>query len=95
VIALLILAVLPIMILFNKRLVSNAWRVFIGENGWVGYNLDDKKLHELPNIKTGIITLKSNIPGCSTSVHQVNLLYARKFSLLLDIDLIFQYLLGK
>jgi uncharacterized protein (DUF486 family) len=82
----------PILIFFLKKplkFYKNIFNVLLGSYSWVGFTNNDEV--RLPKIKKGIIHplsyMKSDLPDINT-IHRLNMLYARDYSLFVDLRLI-------
>ncbi|MDD4227303.1 MAG: glycosyltransferase [Mariniphaga sp.] len=84
----------PFMIWFfirKTRLLKNIWQVINGNKSWIGYAAADSSQPELPPLRPGILSPTdmfdnpSDDPG---KIHQLNVLYARNYSLLTDIEIL-------
>ena len=82
--ALLFLLTWPVFIWFVDTkfgLLSNAWLVLLGHRSWVGYHPGDRTRHTLPLLKPGVI-----YPGIDNrledpeTIHHLNVLYARDYT---------------
>ncbi len=77
--------------------LKNCFKVLLGKYSWIGYcELDDKEVNNrLPKIKKGIFDPSTNISRMKLSEdekEQLNLMYARDYSLLKDINFFFRAL---
>ena len=77
--------------------LKNFFKVLLGKYSWIGYcELDDKEVNNrLPKIKKGIFDPSTNISRMKLSEdekEQLNLMYARDYSLLKDINFFFRAL---
>lgn len=85
----------PILMFFVKKplkFLSNIFMVLIGEYAWVGYEKNEK-IHKLPQIKKGIISpifLGKNKDLSSDTIYQMNMLYAKDYSIFNDLQIIYQ-----
>jgi GT2 family glycosyltransferase len=86
------LLLFPVLMWFAKkpvRFLKNIFLVLGGECSWVGFTNNEQI--NLPKIRKGIISPVSHISGKeldSTTIHRLNLLYAKDYSLYTDLDLI-------
>ncbi len=90
--ALLMILLLPLAIWFLKNkaaFAGDCFRVLFGAKSWVGYALPDPKLDTLPKLKPGVLspTSKATVSDPAT-LHQVNFLYARDYSVEDDLRLL-------
>jgi len=91
----LVFAVLfPVMFLFIKkpgRFFSNVFRVLTGKRSWVGYYQFEKQESHLPKLRPGILNPVDGMKLKSSDrdvIEQLNLLYARDYSVWKDINII-------
>ncbi len=79
----------------KKQFFKNVFRTISGEISWVGYIPGPHSHDELPVLKEGILTPGELFPGIKlddTKKLQLNILYARNYSLLNDLEIIFNAL---
>lgn len=91
-IALLLLITFPLWVVLSPQRgkVLKSWAVVLtGKLTWIGYNLEDIKLSQLPALKPSVFEI-SQSPG-TKDVHYLNLHYARNYTIWLDL----QYLIQK
>jgi GT2 family glycosyltransferase len=93
--ALLFLTLYPLEIFVVKRPFSfliNIFAVLFRRKTWVSYSPAIKGLHHLPPLKSGVLCpedgLKQKEPP-DEMIEKINLLYARDYSLLKDVNIIF------
>jgi hypothetical protein len=93
--ALLFLTLFPLEIFVVKRPFSfliNIFAVLFRRKTWVSYSPAIKGLHHLPPLKSGVLCpedgLKQKEPP-DEMIEKINLLYARDYSLLKDVNIIF------
>lgn len=98
----LIIGVLCIFLFPILKLVKNEigfkyiLNVVFGNISFIGYNLNDEKLSELPPIKKAIIQVgKSNYPIKRDKVHAMNLLYAKNYNIWQDFNVLIRYFNNK
>ncbi len=96
ILAIILLLTYPVLFVFNKRIKFNQLiDVLLLRRTWVSYILNDDNLGQLPEIKKGVFSLSfqddiSNIPN--KDIHSMNLLYARDYTVLIDMDYLFKHL---
>jgi GT2 family glycosyltransferase len=82
--ALLLIVFVPLVIWLIKDkavFVGDCFRVLFGSKTWVGYALPDPKLDALPKLKLGVLSPASGSGVTDpATLHQVNFLYARDYS---------------
>jgi len=86
----------PIIFIINKKpfgFIRNLFLVLIGHKSWVGYKVTQNIIvHKLPKIKPGVLyptdIIKDNDVSSET-IDRLNLLYARNYKILTDINIIF------
>lgn len=88
---------IPILIFFVKRpfnFFKNCLKVLFRQKTWIGYCCpSDDEIVRLPKIKTGVYTPASPFPNPNIDIelaHQVNLLYARDYTVWKDIGIFFK-----
>lgn len=94
--SLILLASFPLIFVINRRpfgFIRNLFLVFIGNKSWVGFQQTTiQQEHKLPKIKPGVLyptdMIKNNNVSADT-VNRLNLLYARNYKILNDINIIF------
>lgn len=93
--SLLLIPALPVIIFTVKNkagLIRNIFSVIIGLNSWVGYYKSKGGEHPgLPEIRQGILTpadLNGNMAYTEVSAEQLNLSYAKHYSILNDIRIL-------
>ena len=87
------LCISPVLILFfehKKQLLVNLFSVFKGEISIVGYFMreteDVEKTRDLPSLKRGLLNpLSGNTVNDSKLIDQVNINYAREYSIIKDL----------
>lgn len=84
----------PIIVFLQKKplgTLKNIFKVFWGSLSWVGYYPLKDQLHHLPRIRKGVLnpvdSIKFSNPDDET-IRQLNLLYARDYDLLKDLNII-------
>lgn len=93
-ISLVFLLLYPALMWFAKKplnFLKNIFKVLSGEFSWVGFTTNDSI--NLPKIKKGIISPVSYISQKNLdppTVHRLNLLYAKDYTLSADLELIFR-----
>ncbi len=86
----------PLLVWFfknKKNLFSNISGVLSAKNSWVGYILNEGTFETLPKIKPGILNpgdMFSEISIDTKKQSQLNILYARNYSLLTDAEIVFK-----
>jgi GT2 family glycosyltransferase len=83
-IALLLIILMPLLLWLVKNrgaFAANCFQVLAGTKSWVGYAVPDPKLEVLPKLKPGVLSPASGsgVTDAAT-LHQVNFLYARDYS---------------
>lgn len=70
--------------------LKNCFKVLFGKYSWIGYcEVDDMEKSKLPQIKKGVYDLSTNMSNSGLSVEekeQLNLMYARDYTPLKDMD---------
>ena len=89
--AIILLLLCPVILVFKRNVVKEAFQVLTSGYTWVGYNNSDVKIDQLPKIKKGIIFLYPQVTD-QESIHFANLNYARNYSLFTDIELLIRYI---
>jgi GT2 family glycosyltransferase len=78
----------------NKgNLFSNIFGVLTAKKSWVGYILNENSFETLPKIKPGVLTpgdMFAEISIDTKKETQLNILYARNYSLLTDAEIVFK-----
>jgi GT2 family glycosyltransferase len=78
----------------NKpKLFSNIFGVLTAKKSWVGYILNENSFETLPKIKSGVLTpgdMFAEISIDTKKETQLNILYARNYSLLTDAEIVFK-----
>jgi O-antigen biosynthesis protein len=75
----------------RKKLIENIFGVLTGRKSWVGYIPCRQIQKDLPPIKRGVLNpgmLFSGIPISETHINQLNILYAKDYSVWNDIELV-------
>ncbi|MBT3384591.1 MAG: glycosyltransferase [Prolixibacteraceae bacterium] len=86
----------PLIIWFFKNktsFVKNIFSVLWGKKSWIGYLLESGTFEELPVIKTGILNPRDLFPDLNLDAEkkkQLNILYAKDYSLLTDTEILFK-----
>ncbi len=92
--SLVLLSLLPILIIFQKRpsgFVKNIFKVLWGSKSWVGYYPIEYQLNQLPKIRAGVLNPMDSIKFNNYDdepITQLNLLYARDYNLWKDMNII-------
>ncbi len=92
--ALILLILSPVIVWFFKNkanLFSNIFGVLTAKKSWVGYILNDGTFESLPKIKPGVLNpgdMFAEISIDKKKETQLNILYARNYSLLTDAEII-------
>ena len=95
-VALSCLIISPILIWFFKNkfnLINNFFAVLRGRKSWIGYILEENTFENLPLLKIGILNpgdLFSELSLDTEKLSQLNILYAKDYSLLTDFEIIFK-----
>jgi O-antigen biosynthesis protein len=92
-ISLLILAASPIWFFVYKKtllLLSNAASTLFGQKTWIGYIQNDLQVHSLPELKKGVFTLKQVNDIEIQHSSDVNLIYAKSYSVATDLSILWQ-----
>jgi len=79
----------------KKEALRNTWNVLTGKLSWVGYIPDHEHSGDLPPVRKGVLHPGMLFPHESLSgdqVRQLNILYAKDYSLRNDLELIFKNL---
>lgn len=79
----------------KKQALRNAWHVLTGKLSWVGYIPDREHSGDLPPVKKGVLhpgMLFSQDDLSRDQVRNLNILYAKDYSLRNDLELIFKNL---
>lgn len=85
---------LPILVFFIGKpiqFVSNWWKVFIGRFTWVGYAHNPAHQSWLPNLRQGVLSPLDNFDHKevkNSTIQRINLLYAKEYTPLSDIEII-------
>ena len=84
----------PILVFLEKKpigLVKNIFKVLWGSKSWVGYYPLAAQLKQLPHIRKGVLNPVDSIKFKTNeddTISQLNLLYARDYNLLKDLNII-------
>mgnify|MGYP000867418995 CR=1 FL=1 len=88
VLTLLLIATLPLMLIFvtNKtNFIRNVFEVLIGQKSWVGYNKLGSNLHDLPIIRNGVISCSESLVDITdNNAARLNIMYAKDYKVLND-----------
>ncbi len=91
------LLTLPLTIWLYKnklKFIQNSWNVFLGKKSFVGFHVrSNTNTHDtlLPTMKKGILTPLSGISDSNQEVvDQINILYAKEYSILNDAIILFK-----
>ena len=92
--SLVFLTILPVLLIFQKKplgTIKNIFKVAWGSQSWVGYYPLQKQIQQLPRIRSGVLnpidaTQFKNLDN--DTISQLNLLYARDYNLLKDLNII-------
>ena len=93
--SLLFIPLSPLVFIFQKNplgFIRNIFQVLSGVKSWVGYFMPSENIHHLPKIKKAVL---SPIDGMKVKKHNqkvvddLNLLYARDYSIWKDLNIIF------
>jgi len=94
-ITLVLVALLPFDIIYTRHpigLIINIFNVLIGRRTWVGYSIQPNGESKLPGLKQGVLTPADAFPNRdldSETLMNLNLLYARHYRIMSDINIIF------
>ena len=93
---------LPLALVVKKpvRFLKNALLVLLGRRTWVGYCDADEEVRKLPRIRKGIYSPATPIEKLGTASdtefhNQLNLLYARDYTVWKDAEIFFKSIAGK
>jgi hypothetical protein len=95
-IALIFLIFIPILIWFFKNkscFVGNVFAVLRRKKSWIGYILEQNTFENLPLLKKGVLNpgdLFAELQLDSEKKSQLNMLYAKDYSLLTDAEILFK-----
>lgn len=92
-VSLTILITTPVWFFIFKKtfsLLSNAISVLIGKKTWIGYIPIDYEVSGLPKIKNGVFPLKSKKKNEAAIPSDVNLIYAKSYSVVTDLNILWQ-----
>ncbi len=92
--AFIVIILMPILLFIQKQrflLISNAFKVLISRKTWVGYFPEDTDLAELPKLKHSIYSLDVTK---SSRASEVNLIYAKSYSIFNDLSILWKNLVG-
>lgn len=85
----LLIVLLPIVLLFvqNKtNFIGNVFEVLIGQKSWIGYNKLGNNLHDLPQIKNGVISCSESLADVTEqNAARLNIMYAKDYQVLNDL----------
>ncbi|MCQ2326292.1 MAG: glycosyltransferase [Bacteroidales bacterium] len=89
------LLLLSVVVVFTVKkpfkAIKDNFLVFIAKKTYVGYNLEDNNLEDMPKLKKSIFAISDNVYNKSLDIqtlHRLNLLYARNYSIKTDLDTI-------
>jgi len=91
IVALLVVLLFPIVVLFSNRraiIYGNIAKVLLSRKTWVGYINNSEKKNELPIIRPGVFTPEPIFSNMSQQ--EINLYYARNYSVWMELELIWQ-----
>ncbi len=100
-IALVFLAISPILVFFTKRkllIFSDIFAALSGKKTWVSYANCNGKTKDLPRIKKGILNITNgfDFPNLSEStIQRLNFLYAKDYKPILDIEIVIKSILKR
>lgn len=92
--AFIVIILSPILLITQRQsflLIFNAFKVFIGRKTWVGYFPEDTSLVELPKLKHSVYSLDVTN---SSRAPEVNLIYAKSYSIFNDLSILWKNLVG-
>jgi lipopolysaccharide/colanic/teichoic acid biosynthesis glycosyltransferase len=75
----------------RKKLFKNIFKVFTGQISWVGYIPCKENSRDLPPVKKGVLNpgmIYSGAQLSETHINQLNILYAKDYSVWNDIELV-------
>ena len=88
---------LPLALVVKKpwRFLKDAVLVLLGRRTWVGYSHADAEIQKLPKIRRGVYTPATPMEKLGTEIdtefsHQLNLLYARDYTVWKDAEIFFK-----
>jgi O-antigen biosynthesis protein len=81
-----------IFILKNKKVLQQCLLVLLGKYTWCHYKQADNLIQQLPRIKQGVYEPLQHMPTNNTTAHQININYAKHYSIALDIRYMWQAL---
>ncbi len=93
--SLMIIVLYPFLFFTVKQktgLFRNAWHVLTGKMSWVGFGQTDR-LHELPNIKKGVLHpgMLHPVENLSSElIQRINMIYAKDYRLINDLAIVFR-----
>jgi len=91
IVALLVVLTFPIVVLFSGyrgKIFRNVFNVIIARKTWVGYIDNSEKKNELPIIRPGVFTPEPIFSHMNQQ--EINLYYARNYSIWMELELIWQ-----
>ncbi len=95
-VSILVVITLPIWFIINRKpifLLSNAISVLVGKKTWIGYIKTNNPLSGLPQIKDGVFQLKKNCKDESHQDSEINLAYAKNYSIVSDLSILWKNIL--
>ena len=91
-----IIITFPVWLFFKSGILKEAFRVFRGQNTWIGYVNIPQSMVELPKIKPGIysiIDISPNSDGLQMDFYEEqNIRYAKNYSIFVDLELFLKHL---
>lgn len=96
--SLVLLIATPILIFIEKkpfRAIKNNFLVLLSIKTYVGYNDKDDNMKELPQLRKSVFSTQNNIKNITLdnqTLHRLNLIYARNYSFLTDLDIVIKNL---
>jgi len=92
-----ILITIPIWFIICRKpifLLSNAISVLFGRKTWIGYIKINNPMSGLPQIKDGVFQLKKNCKDESHQDSEINLAYAKNYSIVSDLSILWKNILS-
>jgi GT2 family glycosyltransferase len=92
-----ILITIPIWFIISRKpifLLSNAISVLFGRKTWIGYIKTNNPMSGLPQIKDGVFQLKKNCKDESHQDSEINLAYAKNYSIVSDLSILWKNILS-
>lgn len=96
-VSILVLITIPIWFIISRKpifLLSNAISVLFGRKTWIGYIKINNPMGGLPQIKDGVFQLKKNCKDESHQDSEINLAYAKNYSIVSDLSILWKNILS-